>query len=94
MRHQPRCGRLAVGPGFLAGETGVESAHDGLEEEGRSRSSVVVERIGRMWSEGVLAIARNSGEGVFVVARMFGEVVAHGNSGVVWRIGCSCGYYN
>lgn len=92
MRRQPRCGRLAVGPGFLEGETGVESAHGALGEEGRSRSSVVVEKIGRMWSKGVSVIAHNFGEGVFVIARITGEVVALGNSAAVLRIVYSCSY--
>lgn len=72
MRRQPRYGRHEVGRGFQEGGRGVESGHGGFGEEGRSRSSVVVERIGRVWSEGV-----------FVMERMFGEVVADGNFGVV-----------
>lgn len=48
MRSQPRCGRHEVGQGFLEGGRGVESGHGELGEEGQSRSSVVVERIGRV----------------------------------------------
>jgi hypothetical protein len=83
VRRQPRCGHLAVGQGFQGGETGVESGHGGLGEEGRSRSLEVVERIGRVCSEGVS-----------VIERRFGEVVARGNSGAEWRIGHDCSYYN
>jgi len=83
VRRQPRCDHLAVGQGFPEGETVVESGHGGLGEEGRSRSLEVVERIGRVCSEGVSAIERR-----------FGEVVARGSSGAEERIGYDCSYYN